>query len=170
MISMKKRITWTEEVYRIYGVGKSYDPNDIGKAISFYSGEDQQIIEQAFTNAVQTGEPYDIECRFNAADGMQKWVRTIGKPVFEDGKITKVMGNIIDITDRKEEEEALRSSEENFRRSLDESPLGVRIVSEKGETLYANRATLDIFGYDSIEEWRKITDHEALYGTELCRV
>jgi len=152
----KKRITWTEEVYRIYGVGKSYDPNDIGKAISFYSEEDRLIIEQAFTNAVQTGEPYDLELRFNAADGMQKWVRTIGKPVFEEGKITKVTGNIIDITERMEEEKALRESEENFRRSLDDSPLGVRIVSEKGETRYINRAGLDIFGCDSIEEWRAI--------------
>ena len=49
-------------------------------------------------------------------------------------------------------EEALRRSEENFRRSLDDSPLGVRIVTIEGETIYANRAILDIYGYDSIEE------------------
>ena len=53
---------------------------------------------------------------------------------------------------RKRLEDALRLSEENFRRSLDESPLGVRIVTEEGETLYANRAILGIYGYDSIEE------------------
>ncbi|MBU3932161.1 MAG: HD-GYP domain-containing protein, partial [Proteobacteria bacterium] len=41
-----------------------------------------------------------------------------------------------------------------FRRSMDESPLGVRVVSTEGETLYINRATLDIFGCDSIEEWQ----------------
>ena len=56
--------------------------------------------------------------------------------------------------EKQEAEEALRVSEENFRRSIDESPLGVRVVSPEGETLYANRATLDIFGYDSIEEWQ----------------
>ena len=56
--------------------------------------------------------------------------------------------------ERKQGEQALRVSEENFRRSLDESPLGVRVVSKEGETLYVNRATLDIFGYDSIEEWQ----------------
>ena len=54
----------------------------------------------------------------------------------------------------KQMEEALHVSEENIRRALDESPLGVRIVSKEGETLYANRATLDIFKYDSIEEWQ----------------
>jgi PAS domain S-box-containing protein len=56
---------------------------------------------------------------------------------------------------RKRAEEALRASEENFRRSLDESPLGVGIASEEGEILYANRAILDFFGYESIEElWK----------------
>jgi PAS domain S-box-containing protein len=59
-----------------------------------------------------------------------------------------------DITERKRAEEALRQAEENFRRSLDESPLGARIVSANGETLYANRAILEIYGYDSIEELR----------------
>ena len=54
--------------------------------------------------------------------------------------------------ERKRAEEALRRTEENFRRSLDESPLGVRIVSVEGETLYANRTILDIYGFDSLEE------------------
>jgi PAS domain S-box-containing protein len=49
-------------------------------------------------------------------------------------------------------EKALRVSEDNFRRSLDESPMGVRIVTAEGETIYANQAILDFYGYDSIEE------------------
>jgi PAS domain S-box-containing protein len=57
-----------------------------------------------------------------------------------------------DITERKQAAELLQRSEENFRRSLDDSPMGVRIVTEEGETIYANRAILDIYGYDSIEE------------------
>jgi diguanylate cyclase (GGDEF)-like protein/PAS domain S-box-containing protein len=69
-----------------------------------------------------------------------------------EGKPIGFRGISRDITDRKRAEEALRASEENFRRSLDESPQGVRIISKEGETLYANRAILDIFGYDSIEE------------------
>ena len=70
-----------------------------------------------------------------------------------------------DITERKQVEEALRRSEENFRRSLDESPLGVRIVTIEGETLYANRAILDIHGYDSLEEL-KTTPTEKRYTPE----
>jgi len=54
----------------------------------------------------------------------------------------------------KQMEAALEASEGNFHQSLEDSPLGVRIVSEEGETIYVNRATLDIFGCDSIEEWQ----------------
>ena len=44
------------------------------------------------------------------------------------------------------------ASEENFRNSLDNSPLGVRILTADGKTLYANGALLKIYGYPSVEE------------------
>jgi len=57
---------------------------------------------------------------------------------------------------RKRAEETLRRTEENFRRSLDDSPLGVRVMTAAGETIYANRELLDFYGYDSVEEFNKI--------------
>jgi len=54
--------------------------------------------------------------------------------------------------ERKQAEEALRLAEQNFRNSLDNSPLGIRIVTAEGELLYANQAILDIYGYSSVEE------------------
>ncbi len=61
-----------------------------------------------------------------------------------------------DIAERKRAEEALRESEQNFRNSLDSSPLGIRIVTARGELLYANQAILDICGYSSIEELKAV--------------
>ena len=69
-------------------------------------------------------------------------------------KTQVVQCNIHDIAKRKQTEKSLQKSEENFHLSLDDSPLGVRIVTAEGETLYANRAIADIYGYDSIEELR----------------
>src|SRR4030065_692813 len=57
-----------------------------------------------------------------------------------------------DVTERKRAEESLHLSEQNFRDSIENSPLGIRIVSEDGNTLYANRALLAIYGYGSLEE------------------
>jgi PAS domain S-box-containing protein len=59
---------------------------------------------------------------------------------------------IRNITERKQSEEKIRESEENFRHSLDNSPLGIRIVTAEGDLLYANQAILDIYGYSNFEE------------------
>jgi PAS domain S-box-containing protein len=53
-------------------------------------------------------------------------------------------------------EEALRRSEENFRNSLERSPLGICIVNAEEEILYANRAIVDICGYSSVEELKAV--------------
>jgi PAS domain S-box-containing protein/putative nucleotidyltransferase with HDIG domain len=52
-------------------------------------------------------------------------------------------------------EEALRQAEKNFRNSLDDSPVGISIVSPEGEIRYANRALLDIYGYTDIKELKE---------------
>jgi PAS domain S-box-containing protein len=65
------------------------------------------------------------------------------------------MAIAVDITERRQAEEALRLEKDNFRNSLDDSPLGVRIVSPEGNTIYANKTMLEIYGYDSLGELRK---------------
>jgi len=57
-----------------------------------------------------------------------------------------------DITERKQAAAALKASEQNFRNSLDSSSLGIIIIDTDFNTLYANQALLDIFGYENIDE------------------
>jgi len=60
-----------------------------------------------------------------------------------------------ELTERKQAEEALKMEKENFRHSLDDSPLGVRIATKDGETIYANKTLLDFYGYDNLGELQK---------------
>jgi len=62
--------------------------------------------------------------------------------------------SISDITELKRAEQAILQSEENFHRSISESPFGIRIISVDGKTIYANKAFLDIYEYNSLEEFR----------------
>jgi PAS domain S-box-containing protein len=64
--------------------------------------------------------------------------------------------SISDITERKRAEQAILRSERNFHRSISESPLGIRIVSVDGKTIYANKAFLDIFEFNRLEEFTSL--------------
>jgi PAS domain S-box-containing protein len=96
------RMKWTEEVYRICGVSpRTYDPNQLRQNVSFYSPQDQPTVKEAFRRAVEQGEPYDLELSLIRATGEKLWVRTIGQPEVREGRVARVYGNIMDITDRK---------------------------------------------------------------------
>ena len=95
--------TWTEEVARIHDL----DPNEktnAQKGLSFYRGESRERIENALKEAVELGKPFDLELELVSAKGVRKWVRSIGRPRIEDGKVTQVRGSFQEITERKRSE------------------------------------------------------------------
>jgi PAS domain S-box-containing protein len=115
-------LNWTEEVYRIYGVSKEIDPGDIPAAMSFYHPDSLPLLKEAFGRALEQGESYDLELEFINAQGEQLWVRTVGQPVSVNGKVIRISGNIMDITDRKraeKERERLISELEVANRELE---------------------------------------------------
>lgn len=94
-----------------------------------------------------------LELEFCCKNGQTVWGECNFSLIRDDkGKPLSLLGVSRNINERKQMEDALRKSEENFRHSLDDSPLGVRISTVEGKTLYANRAILDMYGYDSKEE------------------
>ena len=146
-----KRMTWTAEAYRIYGVADDSDLNNIPQAIGFYAERDQQTVERAFNRAIQDGIPYDLELEFRAADGSRKWVRTMGRPEYAGDKLVKVVGNIMDITDRIQAEAVLSASEQNFRNLAENALDGIVIGAADGRHLYGNRRAAEILGYTPAE-------------------
>jgi two-component system cell cycle sensor histidine kinase/response regulator CckA len=81
---------------------------------------------------------------------------------------TYLMGNFRDITDRKQAEEALRESEERYRRLVDNSLMGIGI-SCGDQVIFANPALLRLFGYADLAEFTKIPllNHVAPASHEL---
>jgi PAS domain S-box-containing protein len=81
---------------------------------------------------------------------------------YKDGTISK-LAIYRDITQRKEREEKLKASEEDYRRLFDNVGCGVFISSKKGKFLNANKTLLDMLGYESKEEFLKIDITKDLY-------
>jgi PAS domain S-box-containing protein len=151
----ENHVIWSDEVAVIHEMPVGYSPL-VEQGISFYAPQWQARMKKVFADCTQKGIPYDEEMEIITAGGRSVWVRTIGESVKDDtGKIIKVHGAFQDITDRKQIELELRASESNYRNSFNDSPLGVRISTIEGETIYANKAILDIYGYNSVEELKK---------------
>jgi PAS domain S-box-containing protein len=77
-------------------------------------------------------------------------------PLFDTaGKIYGICGISTDITERKRAEELLRENEERYRDLFESSIEGIGL-SKGNQVLDANPALLGIFGYDNLEEFKKI--------------
>ena len=130
----------------------------IGKTpFDFMPPDEAKRVAAIFSEIVANKAPIkDLENWNIRRNGQRVCLLTNGVPILdEEGNLKGYRGIDKDITERKQAEELLRLSEQNFRRSLDGSPLGVAIVSEEAEILYVNRMIMDFFGYESIEELRE---------------
>jgi len=134
-------VTWTDEVYRIYGVEPDYDPNDVSRDVNFYAPGSVPIIAEAFRRAVESGEPYDLQLELDRANGERIWVRTIGRPVIEDGAVVRVTGNIMDITEGKQAEEHLAAAARHWRQTFDAMGDSVAVFDRAGRVSRCNAAT-----------------------------
>jgi PAS domain S-box-containing protein len=117
------------------------------------AGEAQKVFEVC-NKVYRTGKPVrDIAWQVRSKHGTRKYVEgSFSLLRNENGEPQGFRGVARDVTQREQVENELRASESNFRHSLDDSPLGIRISTANNETTYVNQKLLDIYGYDSIDE------------------
>jgi PAS domain S-box-containing protein len=124
-------------------------------AASYYA--DEQAV-------IRSGQPLvNREERTIDPEGKTRWLLTSKVPLRNDqGKVVGIVGINRDITERKRAEEALSQSETKYRGLVEQSLVGIG-VSQGNRVIFANRALLNMFGYDSLEEFAKIplVDHVA---------
>ena len=90
---------------------------------------------------------YHFFFRHRLANDEVRDVEVFSGPIRLHGK--QLLYSIIhDISKRKRAEEALRKEEEKYRILVEESPLGVSIIDEKGHYKYINPKFIEIFGYE----------------------
>ena len=68
---------------------------------------------------------------------------------------------------RQQLEEELSRSEENFRNSLNNSPLGYSVITEDFNVLYANKACLEIFGLEEVGDLNTEPEYTRLIRESL---
>jgi PAS domain S-box-containing protein len=145
---------WSEEEYRIYGLDPS-GPSpayDVMLAESIHP-DDGVLLHQTFMTAMQNNSIYELEHRIVRPDGSVRWVYDRAHPYFdENGRLLRYIGSTLDITERRQTEEALRESEEKYRKLLEDASDAIFLAdAETGILLGANRQATVLTGWSQDE-------------------
>src|SRR5262249_9777448 len=141
------------DLQTVFGIpSDTYD----GRVEDFYHHvhpEDRELVAKAVADAKQSREPCTTEFRVVRADGTVHWIVARGKVYYEaNGDAERTLGMAVDITERKQVEEALKKSEEKFSKAFRQSPLMLTLTRAKdGRFLEVNETKERLTGWSRDE-------------------
>ena len=102
---------WSKEMSIIHDLPPDYVPL-FEEVMTYVKPEYRPMVNQAISDAINKGVPYDFEAKIITAKKREIWIRIMGKPVVdpETDKIIGIRGVSQDIDERKERELALKAS------------------------------------------------------------
>jgi len=125
-------------------------PQDIiGKPITFVVHPDDQELVRRISTMRRRGEPVPKRYEF-------KGITRTGKIIYVEVSAASISFKgqpaylvfLRDITERKEAEKLLMEEKERLNTLLENAPIGIALISEKGVFKYVNPKFREIFGYD----------------------
>ncbi|MBD1829693.1 PAS domain S-box protein [Microcoleus vaginatus GB1-A2] len=104
-------ITWSEELFRIFGLEPAAFAPNLAEQVAVIHPEDVELWQTQVQRGLAAGIPFDFDFRLYRPDGILRHVNAVGKAETDvNGKVVKMFGTVIDITDRKAAEAALRQA------------------------------------------------------------
>ncbi len=118
-------------------------------------------VEEVLTNyKIYQLENYSI---LTSLGGIKRHIADSAAPIKDiNGKITGVVMNFRDVTERKKADSLIRKSEEKFRTIFEQASVGICIMSLEGNFMSANQKCCDILGY-SFEELSNMKFNDITY-------
>jgi PAS domain S-box-containing protein len=107
-------IYWSKEIFRIFGVDPRTTPHrDL--LTRLWHPDDRERADHTIDDATREKRNYEMDVRVVRPDGSLRYVHIRGQPVFDQsGETDEFIGVVMDITDRKRTERALRRARERM--------------------------------------------------------
>jgi PAS domain S-box-containing protein len=124
----------------VLGITRAEMPKNDAAYVQMIHPEDRGRALEAYRKADQEHLPYSVEYRLIRQDGSIVWIRDLAEfQTDADGKPTRMIGTIQDVTDQKRVDEALRDSEARLRAFLDHAPAIMYLKDREGRYQIVNR-------------------------------
>jgi len=122
------------------------------EALLSYARPDYRERRRAeFDRIFERGEAWEHETPAITPAGEERWLRSVGEPVYEDGELVAFRGAIQDVTERKEHEQQLRETTEMLEATIEASPAAIVQIAPDGTVAVWNPAAERIFGWSAAE-------------------
>ncbi|MCL6633003.1 MAG: PAS domain-containing protein [Alicyclobacillus herbarius] len=152
------------EILDVHGVVQYASPSHervLGFSPSEYIGhavlpkihpDDASSVADRFLDIVKAKKPTKMEWRYLCKDGTYVWVEARGTPMVDaNGQVETVLVVARDISERKVLEQALRTSEENYRLISENSNDLISVVDHRGIIKYASPSFETLLGIQPCE-------------------
>ncbi len=115
--------------------------------------EQRQAVADEVERCLALHEPYRLAYRVHTRTDQEVWVAEQGRGVYaSDGQVVALEGVLIDVTNLKRTEQALRASEKKYRAIFENAMEGIFRSTPEGRFIDVNPAMARIYGYSSPAE------------------
>jgi two-component system sensor histidine kinase UhpB len=174
---LDRRMIWSEELYRIHGVDPDAFLPTHDSTMQLVHPEDRAAWQDTLAHALHDGKPFTREFRIVRRDASVRHLRSLGEVIKDAaGRPARMLWSVLDITEQKQTEHALRTSAEQLtalsRRLVEVQEAERRQLSRElhdrvGQNLTALSINLDILrtglsGDECAEHRLRLSDSTAL--------
>ncbi|MDZ7723679.1 MAG: PAS domain S-box protein [candidate division KSB1 bacterium] len=147
----KSQWVCSPEFYKIFGIDESY-PHTIEGWAALIHPDFREEVFAYHESVVKQKKSFTREYKIiRINDGAERWVHGTGELEFDKkGKPVRMHGAIQDITERKQAEEALKQSEDRFKKLSSFTFEGI-IIHKDAIAIDVNQSTVEMLGFERDE-------------------
>lgn len=146
------RLRWDEQLAEMFALQPERNPTQMETFFDHLHNDDRPGIKAAIEKTILDGSPYDVRYRIFLDSGEMRHIAAHGQLIYNDrNEPERLVGVCVDRTREQQHEDALAASEERYRATFEQAPMGIAHVGPDGSWLRVNRGLCDIVGYTAEE-------------------